>query len=113
MEESMTQKLLLRLNATKLTQFPMDAIMTKHYIGKEMVSFSYMVTAAHCQDIPDLYLEVICGVVVQKSFLSLMKKQDPGSKAYAAMTLIANSSENQRSKFTKEQMAVFVNLFLC
>lgn len=80
--------------------------------GKQRV-FLVRATLAPCQDIPGLYLDVICGVVVQKSFLSLMKKQDPGSKAYAAMTLIANSSENQRSKFTKEQMAVFVNLFLC
>ena len=41
------------------------------------------------------------------------EKQDSGAKSYATMTLIANFSENQRNKSTKEQMAVFVNLFLC
>ena len=40
------------------------------------------------------------------------EKQDSGAKSYATMTLIANFSENQRNKSTKEQMAVFVNLYL-
>ena len=41
------------------------------------------------------------------------EKQNSGAKAYATMTFIANFSENQSNKSTKEQMAVFVNLYLC